>query len=158
MAASENSEADDLVHIEDVSRKTTIGGILKIAANRLHFLGFPKMNLKMGLLQRTSKDVMLQLPLLKLSFHLRAACIPQKRLARQDHIACNVGCQTTRRAAGTLASISAAAASSDGYTAALPPAECLMRAISPPSGLLLGIGFVRRAARGRARSLTWTGR
>lgn len=56
MAASENSEPDDLVHIEDVSRKTTIGGILKIAANRLHFLGFPKMNLKIGLLQRTSKE------------------------------------------------------------------------------------------------------
>ena len=51
MAAAGDQETDDLVHIEDVSRKTTIRDILKIAADRLHYLGFPKMDLKMGFLQ-----------------------------------------------------------------------------------------------------------
>eukprot|EP00964_Phaeocystis_antarctica_P148352 scaffold115180_cov121-Phaeocystis_antarctica.AAC.1 len=50
MAAAGDQETDDLVHIEDVSRKTTIGEILKIAADGLHYLGFPKMDLKMVLL------------------------------------------------------------------------------------------------------------
>ncbi len=54
--AAEDQETDELVHIEDVSRKTTIREILKIAADRLHYLGFPKMDLKMGFLQQTSKE------------------------------------------------------------------------------------------------------
>ena len=51
--AAEDQETDELVHIEDVSRKTTIREILKIAADRLHYLGFPKRDLKMGFLQQT---------------------------------------------------------------------------------------------------------
>ena len=56
MAASENAVHDDLVHIKDVSRKTTIAEILNIAAKRINFLGFPKLDLKMGLMQHTSQE------------------------------------------------------------------------------------------------------
>ena len=49
------TEPNDLVHIEDVSRKTTIGEILNIVSRRIHYLGFPKMDLNMGLLQPISQ-------------------------------------------------------------------------------------------------------
>ena len=55
MTVSENPEPNDLVNIEDVSRKTTIGEILNIVTKRIHYLGFPKMDLNMGLLQPTSQ-------------------------------------------------------------------------------------------------------
>ena len=55
MTACENIEPNDLVHIEDVSRKTTIGEILNIVTKRIHYLGFPKMDLNMGLLHPTSQ-------------------------------------------------------------------------------------------------------
>ena len=55
MAACENIEPNDLVHIEDISRKTTIAEILNIVSKRIHYLGFPKMDLTMGLLQPTSE-------------------------------------------------------------------------------------------------------
>ena len=55
MTVSEDPEPNDLVHIEDVSRKTTIGEILNIVTKRIHYLGFPKMDLNMGLLQPTSQ-------------------------------------------------------------------------------------------------------
>ena len=55
MTVSENPEPNDLVNIEDVSRKTTIGEILNIVSRRIHYLGFPKMDLNMGLLQPISQ-------------------------------------------------------------------------------------------------------
>ena len=55
MTVSENPEPNDIVNIEDVSRKTTIGEILNIVTKRIHYLGFPKMDLNMGLLHPTSQ-------------------------------------------------------------------------------------------------------
>ena len=80
MTVSENPEPNDLVNIEDVSRKTTIGEILNIVTKRIHYLGFPKMDLNMGLLQLPhngllQKMVTYQHLYLRMSCHIR--CLPR---------------------------------------------------------------------------------
>ena len=56
MTASDNYMPKDIIHIEVISRKTTIAQILKFAAKRIHLLGFPRMDLKMGFMQQTLID------------------------------------------------------------------------------------------------------
>ena len=52
--APDAPETNDIILIEDISRKTTVAQILNFAAKRVQVLGFPKMVLKMGYLQGQS--------------------------------------------------------------------------------------------------------